>query len=154
VDVLIRGSSFRLRRVFRGRPRVAWSCALVAALLLLLPSAAPAWDPPGWRVSASARAEGPTSPAALPFAWAIGFYRATVSRVDGDRCPSYPTCSEYAAQAFRLHGPLLGLTLTANRLISEADEAAFAPRIQMGDVVRVYSPVEDDLAFLRGHLAP
>jgi hypothetical protein len=49
---------------------------------------------------------------------------------------------------------LLGLTLTAGRLVSEADEAAFSPRIHVGGKWRVYAPVEDDLAFLRGRLDP
>lgn len=144
----------RLRIAFPTRPGLFWACALAATLALLLPSVAPAWDPPGWRVSNSGPADGPTGPAAVPFGWAVGFYRATVSRVDGDRCPSYPTCSAYAGQALRLHGPLLGLALTANRLLSEADEAAFAPRIRVGGRWRVYAPVEDDLAFLRGRLDP
>jgi hypothetical protein len=77
-----------------------------------------------------------------------------VSRIDGDRCPSYPTCSSYALEALREHGPLLGLVLTAGRLVSEADEAAFSPRIYAGGQWKVYAPVEDDLAFLRGRLEP
>jgi hypothetical protein len=52
------------------------------------------------------------------------------------------------------HGPLLGAALTAGRLIGEADEAAFAPRIRIDGTWRIYSPVEDDLAFLRGRLDP
>jgi hypothetical protein len=81
-------------------------------------------------------------------------YQATVSRVDGDRCPSSPTCSQYAIQALGEHGPLLGTALTAGRLISEADEPAFAARIRIGGRWRIYSPLEDDLAFLGRPLAP
>ena len=38
--------------------------------------------------------------------------------------------------------------------LSEADEAAFAPRVFISGEWKVYAPVEDDLAFLRGRLAP
>lgn len=113
-----------------------------------------AWDPPEWNRRAQAEDVGPTNPVVLPLAWALRVYGSTVSRVDGDRCPSYPTCSHYAFQAVQRHGPLLGIVLTAGRLISEADEAAFSPRIRVDGKTRVYSPVEDDLAFLRGPLEP
>ncbi len=93
-------------------------------------------------------------PAALPLRWAVRAYQSTVSRVDGDRCPSHPSCSAYALEAVGRHGPLLGVALTAGRLIGEADEAAFAPRIRIDGTWRIYSPVEDDLAFLRGRLDP
>ncbi len=129
--------------------------AAVAAAALLATAAAPAragWDPPGWRRPAAAEPAAP-GPAALPVRWAVDAYRATVSRVDGDRCPSHPTCSAYARQAVSRYG-LLGIVLTAGRLQAEADEAAFAPRVFVGGRWKVYAPVEDDLAFLRGGLAP
>ncbi|MEW6487302.1 MAG: membrane protein insertion efficiency factor YidD [Thermodesulfobacteriota bacterium] len=91
---------------------------------------------------------------ALPLMWAVRLFQTTVSRVDGPRCPSYPTCSAYAVEALREHGPVLGIALTAGRLLSDADEAAFSPRIFVGGRWRVYAPVEDDLAFLRGRLDP
>jgi len=128
---------------------------LLAVVLAALPGAASAgWDPPGWRVESAAPSEGPTNPAVLPLEWALRAYQGTVSRVDGDRCPSYPTCSAYALEAVRRHGLLLGAALTAGRLEAEADEAAFAPRIFVGGRWKVYSPVADDLAFLRGRLDP
>lgn len=135
------------------------SLLLLALWLLGAPSLAGAgWDPPGWRVQRPASDHGadvgPTNPAAVALEWALKAYRATVSRVDGDRCPSHPTCSAYALEAVRTHGPVLGAVLTAGRLQAEADEAAFAPRIFVGGRWKVYSPVEDDLAFLRGRLAP
>lgn len=113
------------------------------------------WDPPGWRYPAGpSREAGPTNPASVALEWALKAYRSTVSRVDGDRCPSHPTCSQYALEAVRSHGPALGVVLTAGRLQSEGDEAAFAPRIFVGGRWKVYSPVEDDLAFFRGPLEP
>ncbi len=144
------------RPLGRARLGVALAGALGAALAGALPPPASAgtWAPKGWARSAPDPGPGPTNPASLPLGWALRFYRATVSRVDGDRCPSYPSCSAYAVQAVREHGPLLGFLLTAGRLVSEADEAAFAPRIRVGGRWKVYSPVDDDLAFLRGPLDP
>jgi hypothetical protein len=142
------------------RLALAGAALAIGSAALLLTAPAPvqaAWDPPGWRrgeAAASTREEGSTSAPGVALEWVLRAYRATVSRVDGDRCPSHPTCSQYALEAVRRHGPLLGAVLTAGRLQAEADEAAFAPRISVGGRWKVYSPVEDDLAFLRGRLAP
>ena len=113
------------------------------------------WEPPGWRPAPAREAViGPTNPAAVVLTWAVRGYQNTASRVDGDRCPSYPSCSHYAVEALRRHGPLLGTALTAGRLLSEANEGAFAARIRIGDRWLIYSPVEDDLAFLGRPLEP
>ena len=131
---------------------------LPAAVLALVLSAAvtahAGWDPPGWRKPQLQKENLPTSPAAFPALWGVRFFRSFISPVDGDRCPSYPTCSAYALEALGQHGFLVGTLLTAGRLVAEADEAAFAPRIRVGGAWKVYAPVETDLAFLRGHLAP
>jgi hypothetical protein len=52
----------------------------------------------------------------------LGFYRTVISPVDGDRCSMAPTCSLYSRQALKRHGALLGVVLTADRLLHEADE--------------------------------
>ena len=127
---------------------------MVFALLLGAVSPRASWDPPGWRAPPPKEEARPTNPAAPPLLWAVRLYRSLLSPVDGDRCPSYPTCSTYALEAVSNHGPFLGFALTAGRLVSEADEAAFAPRIFVGGRWKVYSPVENDLLFLRGGLAP
>jgi putative membrane protein insertion efficiency factor len=56
-------------------------------------------------------------------AWAIAallapilFYRRYISPMFPPVCRFQPTCSEYAMDALRLHGPLRGLWLTARRL--------------------------------------
>ena len=113
------------------------------------------WAPPGWQpATARETTIGPTNPAAVVLTWAVRGYQATASQVDGDRCPSYPSCSHYAVEALRQHGPFLGTTLTAGRLLSEADEGAFAARIRVGGRWLIYAPLEDDLAFLGRPLEP
>ena len=46
----------------------------------------------------------------------IHFYRLFISPLFAPVCRFTPTCSEYALDAVRLHGPLKGLALTAKRL--------------------------------------
>jgi putative membrane protein insertion efficiency factor len=48
----------------------------------------------------------------------IGWYRRWLSPLQRvPRCRFLPTCSEYAQDAIRLHGPLRGLLLTIGRLL-------------------------------------
>lgn len=118
-----------------------------ATLLTMAVFAAPApaaWNPPGWEIkppASAARAQAPTDAASAVLSGALWSYGAFLRPLVGGRCPSYPTCSAYAGEAVRRHGPLAGSVLTAARLLSEGDEPAFAPRILVGGRLRVYDPV-------------
>lgn len=46
----------------------------------------------------------------------VRLYQRTLGRVLGGRCRFYPTCSEYAAQAFEANGLLIGGLQTLRRL--------------------------------------
>jgi len=46
----------------------------------------------------------------------IRIYRAFVSPLFPAACRFEPTCSQYAIEAIRIHGPLRGLGLAARRL--------------------------------------
>jgi uncharacterized protein len=48
---------------------------------------------------------------------AIHFYRAILSPFLGGNCKFYPSCSHYAEEAIRLHGPRRGMLLAAKRLL-------------------------------------
>ena len=74
----------------------------------------------------------------------LQIFRRYISPVDGDRCPSYPTCSQYAVEAVRKHGPLIGLVMAFDRLIHEADEVHLAPAVRVNDEVRAYDPLENN----------
>ena len=74
----------------------------------------------------------------------IKFFRNVISPVDGDRCPMYPTCSEYGILALREHGPFLGFVMIADRLIHERDEIRYAPEIKVGNRWRYYDPLENN----------
>ena len=52
----------------------------------------------------------------LPFVAAIRAYQAVLSPLMGGHCRFVPTCSEYALEAYRVHGPLRGTWLTLRRL--------------------------------------
>lgn len=52
----------------------------------------------------------------LPFVGAVWVYRLTLGPWLGGHCRFYPTCSQYALDAYRLHGPGRGSYLTAMRL--------------------------------------
>lgn len=74
----------------------------------------------------------------------VGFYKNYISPVDGDRCPSYPTCSQYAIEAVRKHGALVGMVMGFGRLIHESDEIYQAPKIWKDGFYRSYDPVENN----------
>ena len=55
--------------------------------------------------------------AIFPFVFLIMFYRKCISPFTPASCRFTPTCSQYALEAFRKHGPSKGLYLTFRRLL-------------------------------------
>lgn len=47
----------------------------------------------------------------------IRFYRCCISPMTPPSCRFVPTCSEYALEALRKHGPLKGLYLAVRRIL-------------------------------------
>ncbi|OPL11516.1 MAG: hypothetical protein AVO39_05420 [delta proteobacterium MLS_D] len=41
----------------------------------------------------------------------------SISRVDGDRCPMYPTCSAYSIAVFKRYGFIKGFVMTFDRVM-------------------------------------
>ena len=52
-----------------------------------------------------------------PFVFLIRFYQVCISPYKPASCRFTPTCSAYALEAFRKHGPIKGLYLTVRRLL-------------------------------------
>lgn len=47
----------------------------------------------------------------------IKFYQKAISPLTPPSCRYYPTCSQYAVEALRQHGPLRGTWLAARRIL-------------------------------------
>ena len=82
----------------------------------------------------------PSLPARLALS-GLRVFSESISRVDGDRCPMYPTCASYSRQAFKKHGFFIGFAMTADRLIHESSEVDYAPRVRVYERMRYYDPV-------------
>jgi len=82
--------------------------------------------------------------AATPFLWMLTFYQKTVGPVVSGRCPMYPTCSQYSVESIRKHGPLVGIVMTADRMMHELDEQNHAPLIKVGGRYRYSDPVRNN----------
>jgi hypothetical protein len=51
-----------------------------------------------------------------PFSWMIKLYKRYLSPINSSRCPMYPSCSSFTAQALRYHGEK-GLIMAFDRLL-------------------------------------
>lgn len=121
--------------------------ALILLTLLLLAPLAGAEEP--WSVDPRhpvfREAEPPAEPASLAARMLeapVRFYQRRISPHDGPRCPLYPTCSDYARQALRRHGAVMGTLMTVDRLVQEPEIHARAPRIRVHGHLRGYDPIE------------
>ena len=47
----------------------------------------------------------------------IKCYKLCISSLYGPRCRFLPTCSDYAEEAIKIHGPFRGIVLIVSRLI-------------------------------------
>lgn len=76
--------------------------------------------------------------------WLASFFRDVISPVDGDRCPSLPSCSSYSVSAFKKHGFFTGWVMTVDRMIHEADEGSVSPSVFYKGRLRTLDPVENN----------
>ena len=80
-----------------------------------------------------------------PGSYVVSLFRRYVSPVDGDRCPSYPTCSSYSIKAFKKHGFIKGWLMTVDRLIHEgSEEKKVSPVVIVDGIKKIYDPVENN----------
>lgn len=103
------------------------------------------WGP--WEVPSQQAQQTTTSKD--PLQLAVRLFQKYISPVDGPRCPMYPTCSSYALQALRKHGPLLGTFLTVDRLYHEGDRHEQQQPIDKWGFVRFYDPLENNDFWLK-----
>jgi hypothetical protein len=80
-----------------------------------------------------------------PAQWLLSIYKKHISPVNGDGCPSYPSCSLYAEQAMKKHGFFMGWIMTVDRLIHEGkEETAVSPYINSDGEKLIFDPVENN----------
>lgn len=83
-----------------------------------------------------------TSPLRSLLLGGLKIYQSGVSDIGGSRCGMYPSCSSYGVIAVKKHGGLVGLAMTADRLIHEAGELETGPLVNKGGKTLVYDPLE------------
>ena len=93
---------------------------------------------PGWGGVLRSPVKGGQRPLALGL---LAAYRLGVSPFNGHNSDVAPVHSLYAVQAVKRHGALLGLLLTAERLLHEPDELRRTPRITEGGRVFHLDPL-------------
>ena len=115
-----------------------WTMTVLILLFTAVVSTGPAAadQPPNQRMGSEAKeATAPTT--------GIGLFQSIISKADGDRCPMYPSCSHYAAQAIERHGRLTGWVLAAERLLRcGRDETRLAPTVIANGQRLAYDPLE------------
>ena len=83
-----------------------------------------------------------TSVPKLAVRGALTAWHTVLTRADGPRSVMYPTASAFLEHAVAQHGMLIGIMMTADRLLHEWDEQRRALRIVKYGVSRAYDPVE------------
>ena len=127
----------------RKKTAVIKGCLTALLLVYLFISAYPV-------LAAEDQVEAPAQPGATgkkgslnPFLGFLSFYQKHISPIDGDRCPSMPTCSAYSVRAIKKHGFFIGWMMTVDRLIHEGrEEARISPLVFSGGKWKIYDPVE------------
>ena len=75
----------------------------------------------------------------------IKFYRNTISRADGYRCPMYPSCSQYCIDAFKKHGLFLGWIMCSDRLMRcGRDETKLSPHVLIHGEKLSFDPLNNN----------
>jgi putative membrane protein insertion efficiency factor len=107
------------------------------------------WEEPWGKQSSPSPKEvqktiSPPSPGQMAAEGLIRIFQKYISPVDGDRCPCYPTCSQYSVEAIRKHGAVIGMVMTFDRFLHESDEIRRVPLVKVYDSYRYYDPVENN----------
>jgi len=75
-----------------------------------------------------------------PLSLGVQVYQKLLSPVLASECYMLPSCSTYAKQALSEYGPFLGLLLTIDRLLHEANEDQTSPLVREGNKIKLYDP--------------
>ncbi len=116
---------------------------VLAILLISFPVVGQEQDRPEQGGTAHVGATKTNDTALMPAT--VELFKKHISPIDGDRCPMYPSCSQYSLDAFNKHGLLMGWIMTCDRLLRcGRDEMTSAPRIMVNGRQRCYDSVENN----------
>ena len=88
---------------------------------------------------------GTTEKQADPVSYPIKFYRNYISGADGNRCPMYPSCSQYCMEALKKHGTFLGWIMCSDRLMRcGRDETKLSPPVLINGEKLSFDPVNNN----------
>lgn len=72
----------------------------------------------------------------------VKLYQEHISGIDGNRCPMYPHCSRYCAEAIQKHGFPLGWIMSCDRLLRcGRDEVALSSHVRIHGHEFTFDPV-------------
>ncbi len=75
----------------------------------------------------------------------VKLFQKYISGADGNRCPMYPSCSNYCIHAFEKHGVVMGWIMTCDRLLRcGRDELKLSQKIRIGKKKHAADTVEDN----------
>ena len=78
------------------------------------------------------------------FLYPIKFFQTYISGADGDRCAMHPSCSSYAADAFKQHGAFWGWIMACDRLMRcGRDEVRHSSPVWKNNAAYSYDPIEN-----------
>jgi putative membrane protein insertion efficiency factor len=110
-----------------------WPAGVVSAGMAGPPRGEPAVDAPLPEGSGSAFLTG-----------LINGYRRYLSPLSAGRCRMKPSCSEYAQQAIRKHGPLKGWIMASGRLLHEMDQKDYSRPVMVDGKLFWEDPLESN----------
>ncbi len=93
--------------------------------------------------------EPETSVTRLFFLGAVGVFQRYISPTDGDRCGFSPSCSAFGRAAVDRNGPLLGVIITADRLMRCTMFKRPGPDYLLLPDGRLFDPLENNLLWLQ-----
>ncbi len=76
----------------------------------------------------------------------INFYQNYISDINGHTCQMYPSCSQYAKQAFNTHNSAKAFTLTASRLNRCGNDLKDFNTIEVDGRILFHDPLTDEVA--------
>ena len=79
------------------------------------------------------------------FTYPVFFFQKFISGADGDRCQMYPSCSNYAINAFKKHGNITGWIMTCDRLLRcGRDEIRYPEPVWINGEKHFLDQIEDN----------